>query len=78
MRLPGLGYPAHVPRWAFPPGSGDGAARHGGRFNPVGMAALYMSRRVETAWREAQQDLAFKARPLTSATMPWTAKTWRI
>ena len=58
-------YRAHNPRWAFAPGSGDGAARHGGRFNPTGIAALYTSRRVETAWREAQQGFAFKAQPLT-------------
>lgn len=65
MRLLGLVYRAHNPRWAFAPGSGDGAARHGGRFNPVGTAALYTSRRMETAWREAQQGFAFKAQPLT-------------
>ena len=45
--------------------SGDGAARCGGRFNPVGIPALYTSRRMETAWLEAQQGFAFKAQPLT-------------
>jgi RES domain-containing protein len=45
--------------------SGDGAARYGGRFNPVGTPALYTSRRMETAWLEAQQGFAFKAQPLT-------------
>ena len=29
------------------------------------MAALYTSRRMETAWREAQQGFPFKAQPLT-------------
>lgn len=37
----------------------------GGRFNPVGMPALYTSRRFETAWLEAQQAFPFKAQPMT-------------
>jgi RES domain-containing protein len=65
VRLQGLVYRAHHPRWAFTPISGAGAARYGGRFNPVGMPALYTSRRMETAWLEAQQGFPFKAQPLT-------------
>ncbi len=65
MTLKGVVYRAHNPRWAFDPTSGAGAARHGGRFNPIGMPALYTSLRMETAWREAQQGFAFKAQPLT-------------
>lgn len=65
MRLTSRLYRAHNPRWAFDPASGDGAARHGGRFNPKGMPALYTSRRFETAWLEAQQGFPFKAQPLT-------------
>lgn len=65
MRLRGVVYRAHNPRWAFSPTSGDGASRYGGRFNPVGMPALYTSRRMETAWLEAQQAFPFKAQPLT-------------
>ena len=65
MRLTGLVYRAHNPRWSFAPVSGEGAARYGGRFNPVGTPALYTSRRMETAWFEAQQGFAFKAQPLT-------------
>lgn len=65
MRLRGTVYRAHNPRWAFAPASGEGAARHGGRFNPVGVPALYTSRRMETAWIEAQQGFAFKAQLLT-------------
>ena len=57
-------YRAHNPRWSFAPTSGDGAARHGGRFNPVGMPALYTSATLEGAWREAQQGFASKAQPL--------------
>lgn len=64
MRLQGQVYRAHNPRWSFAPTSGDGAARHGGRFNPVGMPALYTSATLEGAWREAQQGFAFKAQPL--------------
>jgi len=63
--LTGIVYRAHHPRWAFSPTSGDGAARYGGRFNPPGMPALYTSRRMETAWREAQQGFVFKMQPLT-------------
>ena len=65
MRLRGTVYRAHNPRWAFAPTSGEGAARHGGRFNAPGVPALYTSRRMETAWIEAQQGFAFKAQPLT-------------
>lgn len=65
MRFTGRVYRAHSPRWSFAPLSGEGAARYGGRFNPKGMAALYTSTSVETAWREAQQAFVFKAQPMT-------------
>lgn len=65
MRLTGFVYRAHNPRWAFAPDSGLGAASTGGRFNPIGMPALYTSRRFETAWLEAQQGFPFKAQPMT-------------
>lgn len=58
-------YRAHDPQWAWAPDSGAGAALHGGRFNPVGVPALYTSRRFQTAWLEAQQGFAYKAQPLT-------------
>ena len=58
-------YRAHHPRWAFDPVSGEGARRHGGRFNRPGTPALYTALRMETAWLEAQQGFAFKAQPLT-------------
>lgn len=45
------------PRWAHDPLSGAGAARHGGRWNPPGKAALYLSMQVETAFAEYQQEL---------------------
>ncbi len=65
MRLEALVYRAHHPRWAFSPVSGEGAARHGGRFNPPGQPTLYTARRMQTAWLEAQQAFPFKAQPLT-------------
>lgn len=63
--LRGLVYRAHNPRWAHAPESGEGARRHGGRFNPPGTPALYTSLRPETAWLEAQQGFPFKPQPLT-------------
>ena len=65
MKLAGLVYRAHNPRWAFAPDSGQGASAVGGRFNPVGMPALYTALRFETAWLEAQQAFPFKAQPMT-------------
>jgi RES domain-containing protein len=65
VKFTGLVYRAHNPRWSFAPISGDGAARYGGRFNPIGVPALYTSRRMETAWLEAQQGFPFKVQPLT-------------
>ena len=61
----GLVYRAHNPRWAYAPTSGEGAARHGGRFNPRGTPALYTALDPKTAWMEAQQGMPFKAQPLT-------------
>jgi RES domain-containing protein len=65
VKLAGLVYRAHNPNWAFAPDSGEGAAVAGGRFNPVGMPALYTALRFETAWLEAQQAFPFKAQPMT-------------
>lgn len=61
----GLVYRAHNPRWAYAPISGKGAARHGGRFNPCGIPALYVALDPKTAWMEAQQGMPFKAQPMT-------------
>lgn len=46
---------AFVPRWAFAPLSGDGAAQFGGRWNPVGAPAIYAARELSTAWAEYNQ-----------------------
>lgn len=64
-RFQGLVYRAHNPRWAYAPTSGEGAARHGGRFNRPGVPALYTSLDPKTAWMEAQQGMPFKAQPMT-------------
>ena len=48
-------YRAFVPQWAFLPLSGEGAARFGGRWNPVGEPTLYAAREQSTAWAEYNQ-----------------------
>lgn len=45
------------PRWAHRPLSGAGAARNGGRYNPPGTEALYLSEEHATAIAEYQQEL---------------------
>ena len=47
------------------PLSGAGAAKRGGRFNEIGVPALYLSTTLNGAWLEAQQSFAFKAQPMT-------------
>ena len=64
MRLKTQAYRAHDPKWSFRPLSGDGAAVHGGRFNPKGVAALYLGLTPMAAIKEASQGLAFKIEPL--------------
>ena len=46
---------AFVPRWAHMPLSGEGAARFGGRWNPVASPAIYAARELSTAWAEYNQ-----------------------
>lgn len=65
MRFAGDCYRAHDPRWSFSPLSGDGAANHGGRFNPKGAPALYLSLTIEGAAIEAAQGFPGKLEPLT-------------
>lgn len=49
-----------APKWAFQPLSGAGAARHGGRFNQPGTAALYLSEDYITAISEYEQELGIR------------------
>lgn len=65
MRFRGDCYRAHNPMWSFPPLSGVGAAIHGGRFNPKGVPALYLSLTIDGAVTEAAQGFAGKLEPLT-------------
>lgn len=65
MRLAARLWRAHHPQWAWAADSGDGAALHGGRFNPKGVPALYTSTGIVTAMAEAQQGFVRKAQPMT-------------
>ena len=46
---------AYVPRWAYLPLSGEGAARFGGRWNPPGAPTIYAALELSTAWAEYNQ-----------------------
>lgn len=48
------------PKWSHRPLSGEGASRHGGRYNPPGLPALYMSEAFETAVAEYEQELGIR------------------
>lgn len=65
MRFRGFVYRAHNPRWTWDPTSGEGARRHGGRFNRIGVPALYTSLTPVTAMREA----SLIGRPLQPITL---------
>ncbi len=47
---------AFVPQWAHLPLSGEGAARFGGRWNPVGAKTIYAALELSTAWAEYNQS----------------------
>ena len=65
MRYQGPAYRAIHPMWSYRPTSGEGAAIHGGRFNPEGVPALYLGTSLEVAFLEATQGFAYKFKPLT-------------
>ncbi|MGV3552391.1 RES family NAD+ phosphorylase [Rhizobium sp.] len=76
MIFSGFAYRAHDPKWAFDPLSGEGAAIHGGRFNPRGVEALYLATSLEGAVLEASHGFAYRFEPLTI--MSSTPSVWRI
>jgi len=66
MRYRGTLYRALNPIYAAQPLSGQGAALHGGRFNPRGTPALYLSLMVTTALREPNQAGSLQPTTLVS------------
>jgi RES domain-containing protein len=64
MRYTATVYRAHNPEWAWSPISGEGARRHGGRFNRPGVPALYTSLSPLTALLEAS-PLGRPMQPIT-------------
>lgn len=65
MRFRGTCYRAHDPRWSWAPLPGDGAAAKGGRFNPVGVPALYLALTVEGMLLEMGHGFGHRFDPLT-------------
>ena len=65
MRWQGVAYRAHDPKWAWAPTSGGGAAAKGGRFNPVGVPALYLALTVEGMFLEMGHGFGHRFDPLT-------------
>jgi RES domain-containing protein len=65
IRVTGAAFRAHHPGWAWSPTSGEGSRLYGGRFNPKGVLALYLSLSIDTAIREASQGFGFRIPPLT-------------
>lgn len=65
IRFAGTVYRALNPVWQAQPLSGEGARRHGGRFNRKGRAALYTACDVQTALAEVGQV----GRPLQPTTV---------
>lgn len=61
MRYQGIAYRAHDARWAWNATPGEGARRHGGRFNARGIKALYLSLSPLTALLE--NDLLGRLQP---------------
>lgn len=65
MRWQGVCYRAHDPRWAWAPTFGEGAAAKGGRFNPVGIPALYLALTLEGMLLEMGHGFGHRLDPLT-------------
>jgi RES domain-containing protein len=60
VRIRCRGWRVLAPRWAHAPLSGTGAARHGGRYNLPGRAALYLSEDLLTAVAEYEQEIGIR------------------
>jgi len=65
FRFQDVAYRGHDPQWAWDPASGQGAASRGGRFNPKGVPALYLSLAPETVFKEQGAGLSRRFDPLT-------------
>jgi RES domain-containing protein len=65
LRFKATCYRGHDPKWAFSPVSGEGARLKGGRFNPRGTAALYLSLTIEGLFIEMGHGLSQRFAPLT-------------
>lgn len=65
MRFEGIAYRILNPIYANEPTSGEGARLTGGRFNRVGVPALYLSTTVQGAANEAAHGLRHKFDPVT-------------
>lgn len=78
----------HAPRWAFSPLSGEGARLGGGRFNPLGMPALYLSADLVTAIDEYGQEIGLRpgtfcaygvnVEGVADLAAPATRKAWSV
>ena len=64
MRLQAVCYRGHDPKWSHSL-SGDGAKEKGGRFNPIGVAALYLTSTIEGVFVEMAHGLAHRLEPVT-------------
>ena len=64
MNFAGTLFRAHDPKWSFKPISGEGAATHGGRFNPKGMPAPSLASTPVGAIREIGRGFAHRTIPL--------------
>lgn len=56
----GPAFRMHNPVWAWSPLSGEGARRAGGRFNPKGASAFYLSLKVNTCLAEVSAGTSTK------------------
>lgn len=65
MRFQATCYRGHDPRWSYKPLSGEGARTNGGRFNAVGVDALYLSLTTEGVIAEMSHGFAHRLDPLT-------------